>query len=370
MTSLIDVSEVKSFIQGKTFDEIKESAGAQGLRVRELSTQKALYLLIADNSENDTNPLHIQANGIILEKETNKIVCMCQNKFLPLSSPSEQIETLTKLYPKYSLEYCEDGTLIRLYNYGGTWMTSTTKCIDAKFSYWKQRDQTFDSMFWNLFKYNTADLNTDYTYVFVLISQDNRIVVNHASDSLIFVSKINNNDQIETSTEPSFDFRETEKIEANGNLKLDDHFNSDKRGLLIKFYDTDGKSILYKYDFKPYSRLKEVRGNVPLIRMRYLELLNNPSAIKMLEENYNEHTFLFQMAKHQLTNLYREIHQLYFDSHIKHAITVDDSHKFHRTLKQLHAQYKTTGRPITLEEVKNKVNTLDPNVLRQFLNWV
>lgn len=368
MTYLINVSEIKSFVEGKTFEEIKENSTTQGLRVRELSTQKSLYLLIADS--NLDTPLHLQANGIILEKETNKIVCMCQNKFLSLTSPTEQLQTLTALYPNYSLEYCEDGTLIRLYNYNGTWMTSTTKCIDAKFSYWKQRDQTFDSMFWNLFKYNTDDLNPECTYVFILINQDNRIVVNHASDSLIFVSKINNHDGSETTTEPLFDFRGAEKIEANGNLNLDDHFNSDKRGLLIKFYDADGKSILYKYDFKPYSRLKEVRGNVPLIRMRYLELLNDPNSIKMLEENYREHTFLFQMAKHQLTNLYREIHQLYFDSHIKHVIKVDESHLFYRTLKQLHAQYKTTGRPITLEEVKNKVNTLDPNVLRQFLNWV
>ena len=367
MTSRINISEVTAFVEGKTFDQIKESAGAQGLRVRELSTQKTLYLLISDNVE---TPLHIQSNGVILEKETNKIVCMCQNKFLPLTSPNDQLESLSKLYSKYSLEYCEDGTLIRLYHYDGNWMTSTTKCIDAKFSYWKQRDQTFDSMFWNLFKYDTAQLDTAYTYVFVLINQDNRIVVNHTSDSLVFVSKINNSDQMEI-TEPLFDLKTPEKIETSDLSNLDNHFNSDKRGLLIKFYNNaDNSSMLYNYDFKPYSRLKEVRGNVPLIRMRYLELLNDPSSIKMLEENYKEHTFLFQMAKHQLTNLYREIHQLYFDSHIKHAITVDDTHKFHRTLKQLHAQYKTTGRPITLDEVKNKVNSLDPNVLRQFLNWV
>jgi hypothetical protein len=228
-------------------------------------------------------------------------------------------------------------------------------------------------MFWDLFKYSTDILDKDFTYVFVLINQDNRIVVNHSSDSLIFVSKINNLDGSEIESEPSFDLKRTEKIsevEVNATLNLDNHFNSDKRGLLIKFYDADGKSILYKYDFKPYSRLKEVRGNVPLIRMRYLELLNDPISIKMLEENYHEHNLLFQVAKHQLTNLYREIHQLYFDSHIKHAITVDETHKFHRTLKQLHGQYKTTGRPITLEEVKNKVNSLDPNVLRQFLHWV
>lgn len=367
MTSRINISEVTAFVEGKTFDQIKESAGGEGLRVRELSTQKTLYLLISDKSE---NPLHIQTNGVILEKETNKIVCMCQNKFLPLTSPHDQTESLLKLYPNYSLEYCEDGTLIRLYNYGGTWMTSTTKCIDAKFSYWKQRDQTFDSMFWNLFKYDTTQLNTDYTYVFVLINQDNRIVVNHASDALIFVSKINNHDGSEITTEPLFDLKTPEKIETADLSNLDNHFNSDKRGLLIKFYNNDETSIVYNYDFKPYSRLKEVRGNVPLIRMRYLELLNDPNSIKMLEENYSEHTFLFQLAKHQLNNLYHEIHQLYFDSHIKHAITVDETHKFHRTLKQLHAQYKTTGRPITLEEVKNKVNSLDPNVLRQFLTWV
>lgn len=369
-SNMIDIMEVKTFVNGKTFNEIKESSQDQNLRVRELSSQKDLYLLIAD-SEYDT-PLHMQANGIILEKETNKIVCMCQNRFLPLSSPVEQFETLSKLYTDYSLEYCEDGTIIRLYNYNGTWITSTTKCIDAKFSYWKQRDLTFDSMFWNLFnsKMSLSELDPNYTYVFILLNQDNRIVVNHSSDSLIFVSKINNLDQseISVSDDSMQSLKRPEIIKQNGQ-SLDSYFDETKRGLILKFKG-DNKVILYKYDFKPYSRLKEVRGNVPLIRMRFLELLSDPKSIEMLEENYKEHTFLFQMAKHQLNNLYHEIHQLYFNSHIKHAITVEESHKFYRTLKQLHGQYKTTGRPITLDEVTTKVNCLDANVLRQFLNWV
>jgi hypothetical protein len=228
-------------------------------------------------------------------------------------------------------------------------------------------------MFWDLFnsKVSVSELDPNYTYVFILLNQDNRIVVNHSSDSLIFVSKINNLDQTEISEDSMQSLKRPEIIKQTEQTEgsLDNYFDETKIGLILKF-KADNKVILYKYDFKPYSRLKEVRGNVPLIRMRFLELLRDPKSIEMLEENYKEHSFLFQVAKHQLNNLYQEIHQLYFNSHIKHAITVEDSHKFFRTLKQLHGQYKTTGRPITLDEVKLKVNTLDANVLRQFLNWV
>ena len=53
--------------------------------------------------------------------------------------------------------------------------------------------------------------------------------------------------------------------------------------------------------------------------------------------------------------LYKEVHQLYFNSHIKHNITIYEVHPLFRTLKQLHGQYKKTEQSITLEEVKNNL---------------
>jgi hypothetical protein len=377
----INISDIQNLVQNKTFEQVKHVAENSGLRVRELNNGnedlKNLYLLV-DAEEETTSPLGIQSNGIILEKETNKVVCMSQNKFVMINS-NEQIDNLKDTYSKFRMEYCEDGTVIRLYNYKGTWYTATTKCIDANHSYWSSK-KTFDSMFWEIFDKDTNNLDVSYTYVFVLIHKDNRIVINHKYNNLIYINRIHNDSKLEDYTNHFYSddknrsIRRTKQIESNNgeiHYPLDDYYNPSKRGVIIKFYNKELNNwIIYQYDFNSYSQIKQVRGNVPLIRMRYLELLQDQDTLQRLEDYYKESFFLFTMIKHQMNNLYKEIHKLYFDSHIKHTVTVTEDHPFYRTMKQLHGIYKNTGNPITLEEVKKKVDTLDPNVLRKFLHWV
>lgn len=386
--NIVDITEIENLIHGKSFEEVKQIAQNSNIRVRELNSSDQnvnnLYLLISDDSDKLT-PLQIQCNGIILEKESNKVIGMCQNKFININDFTfDHMNQLLTNSKKFRMEYCEDGTLIRLYNYNGSWLTATTKCIDAKYSYWSS-DKTFDDMFWeiaqnNLLTHETLNMmDPDYTYIFILLHKENRIVVNHKHNKLIYVSRINNNDKKEDYTNyfynenQQYSMRKTKKIdvENHNNVKfpLDDYFLPSKRGILVKV--SNGTSwTIYHYDFNTYSKIKQVRGNVPLIRMRYLELLNDPEALKILEENYSEYIMLFTLIRHQLTNLYKQIHKLYFESHIKHNITVNEDHPLYRTLKQLHAYYKNTGNQITLDEVKNKVNTLDSFVLKKFLDWV
>ena len=71
-----------------------------------------------------------------------------------------------------------------------------------------------------------------------------------------------------------------------------------------------------------------------------------------------------------MNNLYKQIHQTYIDSHIKHNILITDNHPFFQTLRQLHGHYKKHNTPITLNIVKEKVDSLNRHVLKKFLNWV
>ena len=157
-------------------------------------------------------------------------------------------------------------------------------------------------------------------------------------------------------------------------MPLDNYFLPTKRGVILKFLDKDqdGKDIwrVYQYDFNTYKQVKEVRGNIPLIRMRYLELLNYPDKLELLEYNYPEHRMEFAMIKHSMNKFYREVHNLYYQSHIKHSITVETTHKLYKTLQQLHGQYKKQGTVITLDEVIKKVNSLDKNVIKKLIGWV
>jgi hypothetical protein len=332
----------------------------------------------------ELSPLQLECNGLILEKETNKVVCMSQNKFANInkdSSQVNQIENLKTMYSRFIMEYCEDGTVIRLYNYNGMWYTATTRCIDARKSYWSS-EKTFNDMFWEIFttsNYNIENLDKTNTYMFILIHNENRIVINHKYNNLIYIGSINNETKQEDFTNyfynetPKCCIRRTESIDVSSIIQfpLDDYYLPDKRGVILKFLDTSNNSWrLYQYDFNHYTQIKEVRGNVRLIRMRYLELLNEPEKLQVLEYNYPECKMTFAMIKHCMTKLYKEVHNLYYQSHIKHSITVEETHKLYRTLKQLHGQYKKQGTIITLEEVTKKVNSLDKNIIKTLIGWV
>ena len=383
ITKLIKLNDTED--SNENFPRIKTIFEDSEIEVRVTKESELfnLYLLNSKKKE-DLTPLQTECNGIILEKDTNKVICMCQNKFNEISSNPDmqlnQIEDLRSKYNKVRMEYCEDGTVIRLYNYNGKWYTATTRCIDARNSYWSS-EKTFDDMFWEIFDKEQCNmLNINCTYIFILIHKENRIVVNHKYNNLIYVNCINNNTYEENFNNIFYDddpkrcIRRTKVInmEEPGliNYPLDNYFTPTKRGIIIKFFDEiHNKWILYQYDFQSYNKVKNIRGNVPLIRIRYLELLNEPVKLMLLEQNYTEYKMLFTMIKHCLNNLYKEVHQLYYNSHIKHNITITEDHKFYRTLKQLHGHYRKNNVIITLDEVVKKINSLDKNILKNFLGW-
>lgn len=366
--TVIDIGEIENFVNNKTFNEVKTSMESNGVRVRESKSDilDNLYLLVSE-TDNSCNNLEIQCNGVILEKETNKIVCMSHNKILKNIDQNDYNELKEK--HNLSLEYCEDGTVIRLYNYKGKWYTATTKCIDARYSYWSS-EKTFDEMFWDVFDKTVLDtLHEEYTYSFVLLHTENRIVVDHKKNDILYISRTNNITK-EDDCSNIFSYVRVENTESIVSVdKLEDCYVPSKRGVLVRCID-NGRMLTYQYDFKKYDEIKKIRGNVPLLRMRYLELLNDPDSLRLLETYYPESQLLFAMIKHCVGNLYKEIHQLYYKSHIKHTIRVKDDHLLYRTLTQLHGIHKKQNVVITLEEVKKKVDTLDKTVLKNLLRWV
>lgn len=406
--SKVVLSDLVSFVSDKPFDTLKPLLNEQSLHIKIKKGEKEntqdpqgnLYLVALDksveqdysksDSENlekhvtEFTPLMRQGNGIIFEKNTNKIVSVNNNKIYSLDKLSDLQSVLEKRGIKETLlttnnkdirvEFCEDGTVMRLYNYQDKWYTATTRCLDARMSYWSS-NKTFDAMFWEVFdKACLAKLDPAYTYIFVLLHRDNRIVVSHKRNSLVYISRIHN-----VSLDEDFgnifygiscNIRRPKvmpMLNINNKLVL----NPYKRGIIVKLFNKDTNSWdIYKIDFEEYSTIKSIRGNVCHIRMRFLELLSEPDTLSLLEKYYPEHSFLFAMIRNSLGGLTREIHKLYVDSHIKHSVQVAETNVYYKTLKQLHGQYKRTNKPIDYDDVTAKLYSLDKNVLRRFLGWV
>jgi hypothetical protein len=375
MANIIDSSKLQNLVAGKTFEEVKDlTRNIPHLCLKE----KANLYLIATEQECD----ELQSNGLVFEKDSNRLVCSAPNKINDVSlSQLEQVvvdtQKSTKIVTGFGngvhVEYCEDGTMIRLYNYNGTWCTATTRCIDAKDSYWSS-EKTFDAMFWELFDSSLLEqLDVTCTYVFILLHSENRIVVKHTRNSLVFVSRINTVTGVEDYRNVFANVMNIRRPKVIPQIDVTDipsYYLPYKRGILVKLYNTDGKAWdVYKLDFEEYKKIKELRGNVPQIRMRYLEILSDPAQLALLEKYYPEHRFMFGMIKHALRNVVREVYKLYVESHIKHTVQVVETDKYYRTLRQLHAQYKNTSKPISCLDVETKIFSLDKSVLKMMLGF-
>lgn len=382
--SVINVTEVINFTKDKEFTIIQEECKENGIFLKSgEGNQDELYLMISDKEADTKNfselsELQIQTNGIIMEKNTNKVVCMAHNKM-------EEILDIDEVFTKSSnhsnknfrLEFCEDGTMMRLYNYNGEWYTATSRCMDAKNSYWASK-RSFDEMFWDVFdKTILNSLDKDYTYFFILIHIENRIVIRHKYNNLVYLCRVNNTNYLEDYVNIFYNiyaFRRPKQIYEqnyeNIYKYLKDLYHPKKRGILIKFYNKDNNTWkIYKYDYEIYRKIKELRGNVPEIRMRYLQLLNDPESLDLLQKYYYEYQLMFEIIKTSLHKITQNIHKLYINSHVKHSIQVEESHLFYKTLRQLHGQYKKTNSPITFQDVENKLYSFDTKILRKLLEW-
>jgi hypothetical protein len=391
--SIINVNDVSGFVSGKTFEQVKSYY--KDFRIK---FHNNLYLLANNNKSNENEESELdenvkkQANGIIFEMDTNKIVAMCYPQIDDINT-KEQLDDLIKR-DSTTIEFCEDGTIIRLYNYNDIWYTSTTKCIDASMSYWSS-SKSFNELFWELFnKKHLENLDKNSTYFFILLHKENRMVIKHKNNSLIYISRIDNKTSIEDNTFIFIDnanIKKKEYIDKNEFMSIigsNRPFDlSNKRGVIIRSTlpsnevfvkgtlpsnDVNNNNINcnYKIDFESYKIIKDIRGNVPEIRMRYIELLNKPESLELLEKIYKEYQLTFAFIKASILKLVKTIHRLYIKSHVKHQIEVKEDHIYYRTLRQLHAQYKTTSKPIQFEDVYNKIINLDKHIIKRFINMV
>lgn len=352
MNTIINIQE--------SFDNVNKKLTDVGYKVKTAESEST-YLISSENID-DTY------TGCILEKDTNQLVCQGQRKIIDVSREKlidmfkqrGVIGDFVKNTNEIRVEYCEDGTLMRLYYYNGNWMTATTNCTDARKSFWSC-SRSFDSMFWEVFNSvsHIDTLDKCYTYYFVLMHNENRLVVNHRTSHLVYLHRNNGNMDDYTEVFNKIFWRPF-KVKPFNIDTLGMTFWNKKRGILVKF---NGDECIYKMDFDEYKAIKDIRGNNPNIEMRYIELLNDEAKQRLLLYYYNENANLFTKIAKLFSGFVYHIHQLYLESHVKHTKIIDKSHTYFPLVKSLHAQYKRTHNRITYNDVKQKISNMHVNII-------
>ncbi len=304
-----------------------------------LKKQYALQVKVKDNLYNvnikknkiNINPEVDECNGLILEQNTNKVVC--------------NIFPVVKEYPdsyKYEnfndliIEEAIDGTLIKLFYYDNQWKVATNRCIDANTAFWIS-NQSFYDLFMDAAKnINFAHLNKNYSYAFILQHPKNRNVTKYNKLNLVYIYSYDNENKKEVTDEYlSFMNRPKRYIFESWDEMMEslETMEYSKEGYMV--YDSNRR--ITKIVNPNFKMVKDMKGNTPDMVYRCLVLYKLGKMDEFLKY-YPEYTHNFNYIKTFLYNLSNKIYMMYVSRHIKkQPISVPPHYDI--VLNHLHKDY-------------------------------
>lgn len=219
------------------FNKIKSFMVANNITCKE---HGSLYLLMYSIKTDFKKSFTRCCRGIILEKNTNRIVCYPFDKFFNYGERfADQIDSQSATY----LEKM-DGSIIKLYYYNDQWNVATNGCIDARNAKVYNLERTFFDLFQDCQDQIHLDrLDINNTYIFELCHPESKTIVKHQIPKLYHIGTRSNMTYRELDvdigvTKPrKFDFHDIEEclknarllmVEDDGNIKYEGYVVVDK----------------------------------------------------------------------------------------------------------------------------------------------
>ena len=276
-------------IKDKSFEEVKSIVTQEpyNLVVNE-DAEIPLYLLKYHQIDSDMgNPVVQECRGIILEKDTNKVVCYPFNKFFNL----QQTHAHTIDWSTAKVLSKEDGSLIKLYFYNGWWKWATNGTIQAKNAPHQLKGSFFhligDAVQYAIDERNeknciaTTDgvsmfderFNKDMTYMFELTHPLNKIVIRYDNPALYYLGSRNNKTFQEEYNNPVPDlFPEPKTFSFNtleDALNMSTELPFDQEGYVV----VDSKYNRVKLKSPAYFAAHRMLGNGNVTTKRLIEMV-------------------------------------------------------------------------------------------------
>lgn len=340
----------------------------------------------------------------------------------------EETRALMKAHNMYFVEMVE-GTMINVCYNGTEWVVSTRSILGASNKYFKHSTKNFKQMFQetiDFLEFSLDELDTSYSYSFVMKHPDNRIINNVETPELYIVGlyKITENDNEVNDDEVNDDAETTQSFDKyfNGdycvqNIDFYQHYYGTRLVELgIKFprryhscdkhyyegtfqHDDDVMSVCYEYHNveqmpcgvyftnglvyyklrdRKYEQYKLLKGNQPKLQFQFLNLWKNDK-LHTYMQTFPEHSPKFMEFSEQIGFFGRILYQNYIscfckkEAHLKSYPFEMRVHMYH-----LHKMYKnvivpnieTTGiRSIQPYHVYEYLKTVPTAKLMYFLNY-
>lgn len=326
-----------------------------------------LVLIYIDKNSDLNNIIVNICNGIIIDKNTLKIVCYTFNK---CSNQTDLPENLCKdnLYVETALE----GTLLRMYYYDNKWMYSTKKCIDATKAKWLS-DKNFLEMFKDCIAFNNRDnieniLDKNNCYSFIITHPENNIVTPYSVPIAFHISTRNMNNLYEISENIGFPMIEKKLINKDGLSTFFSKILNDTSILYEGFIFIDTNYNRWKIKTPVFNKVRELWGNTNNRFLRYLELRKDPEILKeyIIYYPYDKVNFLnyekkiVEFAKFILTN--------YIEKHITKKIDKIPSY-LAKVIYKLHGNFFKDKIRTDCNKIMDLLLTYDAKYLCYIMNF-
>lgn len=352
------------------FEEVKMILESEGCVVKDDGNLYLVYHRRDSENPNVLTGFQRSCNGAIFEKETNRIVCNSYDKFLKLD---------TELNPHFKsdfgnlvLENSVEGTLIRVFYYGGEFRVATKKCIDANKSRWGSR-RSFGELFKEAVQnthFRNFQFENNKVYFFNLRHPDNGVVFknNKIGLDLLEVFRIEDNRIYLDSSEFKCDYK-VNNIDTY--VEMMEYMNSRTienmrfQGLIV--YHKNAPYIKQRIQFPLYTKSRQVFGNESSLFVKFLGMREN-------KEKMAEYIKYFPGSKVELINYETEflafidnIHKLYLDVKVfKKEVSI--KRNFRRIIYNIHGLYLKDKNPVSISMIVNHVMKLDYKLVEFLYN--
>lgn len=355
-----------------TFSDLSQFEG----RIRKFEAVDGLTLYHYNNDAVDinSNPLLKQIRGIVFDENENLI--MRGFPYTPeFLHDDPNLGAHIGNIAQYQTCLSFEGTIVRVFFYKNKWYVSTHKKIDADNSYWASRDVSFGELF-----RQAVDQTIAYPDSFLKMFMQGKGIANCTHETFfdvldkqkqyMFLLEPRGENRIVAATGISVPMQHVGTFIEN-HFCFDDYIGISKPARLqfqsIEDLTTFVAGIdplwaqgvllmspngFFKVTSKMYAFLYQLRGNQPNLKMRFLELRNEPARIEAFMRLYPEFTSIFTDLQKKLDNLIKIIHTAYVNRFIQKKMTVLPQPQYF-FLSKVHNNYKETGIKTTLERVKH-----------------
>tara|TARA_Y100000389_G_scaffold27557_1_gene23653 strand:- start:9554 stop:10750 length:1197 start_codon:yes stop_codon:yes gene_type:complete len=306
--------------------------------------------------------------GMIINKDSLEVLCYG----LDSKTNNDEFRKQNN-FENVQVQESIDGTMVNLFYYGDSWRVSTKTMINAADSHFYSKRSFLDLFMESKGDYDLNTLDHDYTYTFVLVHPENRIVSNNDKCELVHVHS--RNMKTFSFEKKDIGFRQPIIYDMKSYEELDNTLETlvyNNEGFML--YNKDDNSQRTKCKGKAYNMVKDLRGNQRNNLYRILELRKENDKKKYREyfKFYPEFKDDDYFLSSEIKNIINDILNIY-NMVKKDKVFVEIPQHLKTPIFELHQFYKELMTEWTKkkEEQKNKNSNEEdePELRRPSINY-